>query len=209
MLARGDLGRWAPACSYVASTSAACAHRSPQPVGLPSSCNASCRVPPWQEVSDVDPATSVVRIDAATTISRFVGQPLADLSQILLTVFVIVIAAAAARNAADRSRAAGELTVGVTCIAVLLLVITWATISSPYRLRAHVFFYGVPHSGDAVVRCSFSDSSPFPRSIGWPQNRFWERCGQARHCGSSSPAQRCGPHSALLRVRLAGRAMEP
>ena len=60
----------------------------------------------WQEVSDVDPATSVVRIDAATTISRFVGHPLADLSQILLTVFVIAIAAAAVRQMRrDRSRA--------------------------------------------------------------------------------------------------------
>ncbi len=111
----------------------------------------------WQEVSDVDPATSVVRIDAATTISRFVGHPLADLSQILLTVFVIAIAAAAVRQMRrDRSRAAGELTVGVTCTAVLLcghhvgydfLLLTVSALT--------VFFYGVPASGDAAVRLLF------------------------------------------------------
>ena len=57
----------------------------------------------WQSVSDVSPATSSVRIDAATSLSRFLGHPLGDLSQVALTLLVIAAAAVAVRLLRTRS----------------------------------------------------------------------------------------------------------
>jgi hypothetical protein len=75
----------------------------------------------WQAVSDVSPATSSVRIDAATTLSRFAGHPLGDMSQILLTVLVITCAAVAVhRLRSDRSAGTPDLSIGIICTAVLL-----------------------------------------------------------------------------------------
>lgn len=75
----------------------------------------------WQAVSDVSPVTSSVRIDATTSVSRFLGAPLSDPAQLLLTALIIAAAALAVyllRN--DRSPEAEELTVGTMCTGVLL-----------------------------------------------------------------------------------------
>jgi hypothetical protein len=75
----------------------------------------------WQAVRDVSPATSSVRIDAATSVSRFLGHPLDDVSQILLTLLVITCAAVAVhwlRN--DRAPGVHDLVIGIICTAVLL-----------------------------------------------------------------------------------------
>jgi hypothetical protein len=75
----------------------------------------------WQGVSDVSPATSPVRIDAATTLSRFLGHPLSDGGQVLLTVLIVAVAALGVhllKN--DRSLGSQELTIGIICTAVLL-----------------------------------------------------------------------------------------
>jgi len=75
----------------------------------------------WQDVSDVSPATSSVRIDAATTLSRFLGHPLGDPSQVLLTVLVIAVSGYAVYLLRkDRSTQAQDLTIGTVCTAVLL-----------------------------------------------------------------------------------------
>ncbi len=75
----------------------------------------------WQDVPDVSPASSSVRIDAATSLSRFMGHPLNDLSQVLLTVLVITIAAVAVRMLRnDRAYGAHDITIGVICTGILL-----------------------------------------------------------------------------------------
>ena len=75
----------------------------------------------WQSVSDVSPATSTVRIDAATSLSRFLGHPLGDLNQVLLTLLVIAAAAVGVRLLRnDPAPGAKTLTIGVICTAVLL-----------------------------------------------------------------------------------------
>ena len=75
----------------------------------------------WQTVSDVSPATSSVRIDAATTLSRFAGHPLGDVSQVLLTILVIACASVAVyRLRSHRSAGTPDLSIGIICTAILL-----------------------------------------------------------------------------------------
>ncbi len=75
----------------------------------------------WQTVSDVSPATSSVRIDIATSVSRFLGHPLGDGSQIVLTGLVVLVAAATVHfDKDDHSRTGHQVMLGVICTGVLL-----------------------------------------------------------------------------------------
>jgi len=103
----------------------------------------------WQGVSDVSPATSAVRIDAATTFSRFLGHPLGDGLQVCLTVFVVAAAALGVhllKN--DRSVGSRELTIGIICTAVLLcghhVGYDFLLLTAP---ALAVLFHGLPATG--------------------------------------------------------------
>jgi len=75
----------------------------------------------WQAVSDVNPATSSVRIDVTTSVSRLLGHPLSDVSQLLLTLLVITCGVAAVYSLRkELTPGVSELTIGIICTAVLL-----------------------------------------------------------------------------------------
>jgi hypothetical protein len=75
----------------------------------------------WQRVQDVSPASSNVRVDAASTISRFLGQPLSDSAQIGMTVAILLLAAIVLwrRSSGTGSRPA-QVDIAIICLAVLL-----------------------------------------------------------------------------------------
>jgi hypothetical protein len=76
----------------------------------------------WQEISDVNPATSSTRTDVVSLISRFLGEPVSDQGQVLLSLGILVISAAALRLLArHQSREAGELAVAIICLAISLV----------------------------------------------------------------------------------------
>jgi hypothetical protein len=103
----------------------------------------------WQQVSDVNPATSIVRIDVTTTISRFLGHTLSEASQVALTMGVIAIAGAAVRLLAQRGGNEAEaLSTTIICLALLLcgyhlgydlVLLTW-----PFAMLLH---HGLPYRG--------------------------------------------------------------
>jgi hypothetical protein len=75
----------------------------------------------WQQVEDVNPATSSVRVDAASTVSRFGGHALPDGSQIAMTLIILVIAAAVLRAQPRTDEPGSRATVnGIICLAVVL-----------------------------------------------------------------------------------------
>ena len=76
----------------------------------------------WQEMPDVNPATSNTRIDAASFISRFVGAPLSNLEQALLAAWVLLLGAAVLRLLAKyATRPADALAIGIICLATSLV----------------------------------------------------------------------------------------
>jgi hypothetical protein len=75
----------------------------------------------WTALNYISPATSNVRIDAASTLSRFLGHPMSDVAQIGLTLLVLAVAAVAVRLIEDsRTPAARPLAAGIICSAILL-----------------------------------------------------------------------------------------
>lgn len=103
----------------------------------------------WQQVADVNPATSIVRIDITTTISRLLGQTLSELSQVALTIALVMIAGVAVRTLATRS---GDMAMGlftsIVCLALLLcgyhlgydlVLLTWPL--------AMLLIHGLPNRG--------------------------------------------------------------
>jgi hypothetical protein len=76
----------------------------------------------WQEIPDVNPATSNTRTDAVSFLSRFLGEPVSDQGQVVLSLGILVISAAVLRLLARHpSRQAGELGVGIICLAMSLV----------------------------------------------------------------------------------------
>jgi hypothetical protein len=122
----------------------------------------------WQDVRDVSPATSSVRIDAATTVSRFVGHSLDDPSQAFLTVLVIVIAVVGVRLLKnDRTSEAHDLTIGVICTAVLLcghhVGYDFLLLTVPMLA---VVFHGLPTSTNPWTRWLFIGLFAIP-ALNW------------------------------------------
>jgi hypothetical protein len=75
----------------------------------------------WQGVGDVSPASSNVRVDATSTLSRLLGHPLPDTAQLGVTLGILVLAALVLRPRAANGVAEGDsTTVGIICLAVLL-----------------------------------------------------------------------------------------
>jgi hypothetical protein len=89
----------------------------------------------WQDMPNANPAISIVRIDAISTISRFWGHPLPGFGQAALTVVVVAIAAVAVRVVAKRGDVTGtHLSTAIIILALLLasshlgydlLLVTW------------------------------------------------------------------------------------
>jgi hypothetical protein len=76
----------------------------------------------WQEIADVNPATSNTRTDAASLISRFVGAPLSSVEQVLLTASILLLAVAVLRLLGKQpTRQADALAVGIICITTSLI----------------------------------------------------------------------------------------
>jgi len=76
----------------------------------------------WQEIPDVNPATSNTRTDVASFVSRFVGVPISDQAQMVVSLGILVVAAACLRQLArHRTPQAGELAVAIICLAMSLI----------------------------------------------------------------------------------------
>jgi hypothetical protein len=136
----------------------------------------------WQGVSDVSPATSSVRIDAATTVSRFLGHPLGDGAQVLLVLLVIATSALAVRALKnERSPEAQDLTTGTICTAVLLcghhvgydfLLLTipamavlfhgLPTTTHPYGRRIFLVLFAIPAFNWAATESVLNALQPSP-----------------------------------------------
>jgi len=122
----------------------------------------------WQALPDVSPATSTARIDAATSVSRFVGHPLDGVSQVLLSVLVITLAAFAVRLLRkDRAAGAHDLTTGIICTAVLLcghhVGYDFLLLTVPMLT---VIFHGLPGSTRRWERWSFVGLLAIP-ALNW------------------------------------------
>jgi hypothetical protein len=71
----------------------------------------------WQEISDVNPATSNTRTDAVSLINRFVGAPLSNVEQALLATGILLLALLVLRLLAKQlTRQAEALDAGIICI---------------------------------------------------------------------------------------------
>jgi Glycosyltransferase family 87 len=75
----------------------------------------------WEALPEIGPATSYARLDAATTVSRFLGYPLSDLVQALLTAGILLTAALVLRIVTrDPESGSRDLTVGIICLGLIL-----------------------------------------------------------------------------------------
>jgi hypothetical protein len=75
----------------------------------------------WATLPEVNPAVSYGRLDAATTLSRFLGYPLSSWAQAVLTTGILFIGAVALRTLRRRSRVEAEsVAVAIICLGVLL-----------------------------------------------------------------------------------------
>ena len=76
----------------------------------------------WQEMPDVNPATSNTRTDAASLISHFVGAPLSNVEQALLALGILLLAVPVLRLLAKHpTRQADALAVGIVCLTTSLV----------------------------------------------------------------------------------------
>jgi len=76
----------------------------------------------WQEISDVNPATSNTRTDAVSLISRIVGAPLSTVQQILLSLAILTLAALVLNLLSKRSDdTARNLAVSIICLTTSLV----------------------------------------------------------------------------------------
>lgn len=75
----------------------------------------------WQNVGEVGPASSPHRVDAVSTISRFLGAPLTDWAQIAVPLLILVVAALVLRRRDSRgSSPLSSVDLGIMFLAVLL-----------------------------------------------------------------------------------------
>ena len=89
----------------------------------------------WQEISDVNPATSNTRTDAVSLINRFVGAPLSNVEQALLATGILLLALLVLRLLAKQlTRQAEALDAGIICITPVRSDFTADTISCCSRL---------------------------------------------------------------------------
>jgi hypothetical protein len=76
----------------------------------------------WQGFPDANPATSNLRTDAASLISRFMGAPLSNVEQALLTIGILLLAVPVLRRLAKHpTRQADALAVGILCLTTSLV----------------------------------------------------------------------------------------
>jgi hypothetical protein len=76
----------------------------------------------WQEISDVNPATSNTRTDAVSLVSRFVGSPLSSVEQVLLATCILLLAGVVLRHLAKYSTpTANPVAVSLICLATSLV----------------------------------------------------------------------------------------
>jgi hypothetical protein len=72
-------------------------------------------------VQDVGPASSNVRIDAASTVSRLLGHPLPDSAQIAITLLILLVAAIVVRRRSwSNGPGPSHVDLAIICLAVLL-----------------------------------------------------------------------------------------
>ena len=76
----------------------------------------------WQAISDVNPATSNTRTDAVSLISRFVGSPLSNVEQGILSGCILLLAALVLwQLAKDQTEPARNVAVSLICLATSLI----------------------------------------------------------------------------------------
>lgn len=76
----------------------------------------------WQDFPNINPATSNLRTDAASLISRFMGAPLSNVEQALLAIGILLLAGSVLRLLAKHpTRQADALAVGILCLATSLV----------------------------------------------------------------------------------------
>jgi len=76
----------------------------------------------WQEISDVNPATSNTRTDAVSLISRFVGNPLSSIEQVILAGCILVVTGLVLRRLAKfPTESANVVAVSLICVATSLV----------------------------------------------------------------------------------------
>lgn len=77
----------------------------------------------WAALPDADPATSYTRLDAGSTVGRFLGHPMPDAVQALLTAGILLAAAFVLRLIRRHPETGSrDLRVGIICLALLLCV---------------------------------------------------------------------------------------
>ena len=76
----------------------------------------------WQSLPDVNPATSNTRTDVTSLISRFLGSPLSEPGQVLLSAAILLLAAAVLHVLSkDIGRHSDAVAIGVMCLAMSLV----------------------------------------------------------------------------------------
>lgn len=76
----------------------------------------------WQDFPDVNPATSNIRTDAASLISRFMGAPLSNVEQALLAIGILLLAVPVLRLLAKHpTRQTDALAIGIICLTTSLI----------------------------------------------------------------------------------------
>lgn len=76
----------------------------------------------WQDFPDVNPATSNLRTDAASLVSRFMGAPLSNVEQALLAIGILLLAVPVVRLLGKHpTRQADALAIGILCLATSLV----------------------------------------------------------------------------------------
>ena len=75
----------------------------------------------WQDLPDVNPATSSTRTDATSLVSRFLGEPLPDGGQIALSLGIMLAAALILRMVRRRDDELQGVALAVICLAINLV----------------------------------------------------------------------------------------
>jgi hypothetical protein len=122
----------------------------------------------WQALPGMGPAASYSRVDAATTVSRFLGHPLSGPGQALLTAAILLSAVVVLRFLTRRAGLGSRgLSVGIICLAMILsgyhngydLVLLVAPFLA---LVAH----GLPEPASPAIRWAFVGLFVIP-AINW------------------------------------------
>ena len=110
----------------------------------------------WQGFPDVSPATSSLRTDAASLISRFMGAPLSSMEQALLAIGILLLAVPVLRILAEHpTRQADALAVGILCLATssvgFHLEYDLVLLTAPFVTLAVVGSLTVKHRGLRLI----------------------------------------------------------